>query len=100
DSGSDTITRLFGESPEAADVVAWTRLAAGIASLHKDVTGGGFDFRGVAEVCSRSTDLLFDDSDRWWLLADVEDAYRERLVATGVVDAEIGRASCSVRVYI
>lgn len=91
DSDPEVIAGLFGDAPEAGDVAGWNRLASRIASIHRDVAGGGFDFRSVAELCARSTDLLFDDSDRWRLLAGVEATYRERLAATGVTDANLER---------
>jgi ATP-dependent helicase/nuclease subunit B len=91
----DTLTaeeraRLTAAPPAAGDEEGWDGIARTLRRLHREVAAGGWSFRQVAERCA-ADGLLFNDEERWRLLARVQDRYREILAAHGRRDREEAR---------
>ena len=83
--------RIFGQIPEAAATSAWDALGAEVARLQREVGGGGYGFRDVAGACERGSDLLFDDAERWHLLAGLQERYASALGKLGYADQDLAR---------
>jgi len=81
--------RLFAEAPAAEDLRGWLALGRQLETLHSLVAAGGLTFQDVAERCGGQ--LLFDDSPRWLLLADLQAAYAEALERLGLADRHLAR---------
>jgi ATP-dependent helicase/nuclease subunit B len=96
-AGSEILEGLFGSTPCAGDLLGWTRLGSRIGALQREVAGAGLRFRDVAAACSTETALLFDDSHRWALLAQVQEAYEERIAAAGYSDPDLARLDALTR---
>lgn len=84
------VEALFGEVPEPRDLRGWDLLGEQLAMLHRDVAGGGYDFRGVARICA-DRGLGFDDSLRWQTLARVQEEYLGLLGKFGLADPDSER---------
>jgi ATP-dependent helicase/nuclease subunit B len=95
DAGVEVVEPLFGEVPAPGDVAGWDRVAHRIASLHREVAGGGHSFSDVADVCEVDPGLLYNDSARWRLLAEVEVRYRRQLHILGWADADLERITAA-----
>src|SRR5690606_18798169 len=70
-----------------SDHLGWDALAEQVASLWREVTAGAHDFAAVAQLC-RSSEFIFDDSQRWEALAQVERRYRGILDELGFADLD------------
>jgi ATP-dependent helicase/nuclease subunit B len=73
----------------------WRALATTVASLHARVGAEGHDFRAVARQASQG--LLFNDEERWQVLARIQDRYRALLVQAGYRDVEDARIKALAR---
>jgi hypothetical protein len=80
---------LIASPPDPGDVLAWTRLARAIEGLQWEVGGGGLRFIDVIERCADG--LLYSDTDRWEVLAEVQDAYERALRSFGFADPDLER---------
>ncbi|MEX2611233.1 MAG: PD-(D/E)XK nuclease family protein [Gemmatimonadota bacterium] len=83
--------RLFAEAPAGEDLRGWVALGRQLETLHREVAAGGLTFQDVAERCGG--ELLFDDSPRWLLLADLQAAYAEALERLGFTDRYLARVA-------
>lgn len=80
---------IVPDAPDASDLVGWTRMAAGVAALHREVAGGGWRFEDVADRCDDGTD--FSDAARWRVLAEAQASYRRILESLGATDPGLAR---------
>lgn len=93
----DGIELLFGDRPAVDDAAGWHSVARRIQRLHHDTTAGGHRFSDVATVCEESHGLLHDDSDRWRILAGLQDDYENRLAGLGLADVDLERIAALAR---
>ncbi|MDX1566856.1 MAG: PD-(D/E)XK nuclease family protein, partial [Longimicrobiales bacterium] len=87
----DRLEALVPDPPPADDPTGWVTLADEVMGLHAEVTREGLDFDTVAKRCGG--DLLFDDSKRWKILAQVRRRYLESLDDLGREDPHEARIS-------
>jgi len=85
----ELLNRLTPVIPGASETGAWTALAATVAGLHAQVGGEGHTFEEVALRCQG--DLLFNDEDRWKVLAEAQRRFRKHLNDAGFRDREGAR---------
>lgn len=78
----ERLGRLVDPPPERAELAAWMDLAGTILSLEETVGAGGHDFRAVAAACGAG--LLFDDRERWKVLAGAQEKVRARFDELGL----------------
>ncbi|HSJ25378.1 MAG TPA: PD-(D/E)XK nuclease family protein [Longimicrobiales bacterium] len=78
---------LFPRSPGADDLRGWFALADVVAGLHRSVAAAGRRFGDVARECRE----LFDDSERWTVLGELQQAVAEELEGRGLQDRELAR---------
>lgn len=64
---------LFPHAPGPDDARGWMHLAATVRTLHETVGAAGRTFADVAESCDAS--LLYDDTNRWSVLARMQAGY-------------------------
>lgn len=80
---------LYAAPPPAADLLAWNRLARNVMTLHQEVSGAALRFEEVAQ--RTASGLLFADTERWSVLAELQSAYAARLAALGYSDRGLAR---------
>lgn len=80
---------VFPDPPERTDLHGWTHLASLVERLHRDTAAERLDFARVARVCRDGEG--FDDSERWSVLAEVQQAYHRRLASLGYLDRHEAR---------
>src|SRR5690606_33632579 len=80
---------LFPVARLPRDLFGGPRLAPTIHRLHQEVCAGGIRFDEVVRSCG--PDLLFDDSERWRILARTQDGYRTELARLGLADRGLAR---------
>ncbi len=80
---------LFHRPGAREEPGAREKLARLLDSLHREVGASGRTFREVADLCHR--ELLFDDQDRWLLLAELQEAHGRVLARCGRMDREEAR---------
>ncbi len=90
DANPASLAGLAGDLPDQSDMTGWSLLGAKVATLHRETAGGGHTFRDVARICG-SGELSFDDSERWYALAAIQEEYRDRLTGMQVVDPDLAR---------
>lgn len=88
-AGSERLQGLFAETPAEDDLLGWTRLAGTVAALHGEVGAAALRFAEVVRRCGEG--LLFADTERWALLAELQDAYEAELARLGFADRELAR---------
>ncbi|MDQ3388313.1 MAG: PD-(D/E)XK nuclease family protein, partial [Gemmatimonadota bacterium] len=86
---AERLVRLLSVPPADADLLGWTRTAAMIDGLHRDVGGGGLRFREVVGACAEG--LLFCDEERWSVLAQLQDTVGEELRGLERTDRHLAR---------
>jgi len=89
------LAEVFPSLPAVDDERGWATLARQLERLHVAVGAGGLGFADVAERCGAG--LLHDDSVRWRILAEVQDAYLELLARLGYDDRERARMDALAR---
>jgi ATP-dependent helicase/nuclease subunit B len=62
---------IFAERPADGDLRQWLQLGRQLQQLHAQVAAAALTFRDVAS--RRDASLLFDDTARWSVLADLQD---------------------------
>ncbi|MFW6200594.1 MAG: hypothetical protein ACOC8K_08475, partial [Gemmatimonadota bacterium] len=87
----DQLEVLVPDPPREDDPTPWVALADEVMRLHTEVTREGLDFDAVAKRCGG--DLLFDDSERWRILARVRKRYLQGLESFGREDPHEARIS-------
>jgi ATP-dependent helicase/nuclease subunit B len=80
---------VFPLLPEPGDLRGWQRVGLEVERLHAEVAAGGLDFRAVAARCGEG--LLFDDAERWLVLAEALEIFRNQLALLGRIDRESAR---------
>ncbi|MBA2668967.1 MAG: PD-(D/E)XK nuclease family protein, partial [Gemmatimonadetes bacterium] len=80
---------LFSSPPPLADLRGWARLARIVTTLHDAVAGAGLRFGDVVGCCSEG--MLFDDGERWEVLAEAQRAYELHLTGFGAGDTGLQR---------
>lgn len=80
---------LVPDLPDSDDPAAWGGLADMVVELHRAVTREGVAFDAVVEECGGA--LLFDDSERWKVLAEVRRRYLDLLRGVGRWDRHEAR---------
>lgn len=88
--GPARLAPVFPDPPEADDAAGWDRLARRVLELHRETAAEGLDFARVARACRGGRG--FDDSRRWEVLAEAQEAYHRRLDSMGYVDPDRARA--------
>jgi ATP-dependent helicase/nuclease subunit B len=83
---AELLCDVFPARPAEGDLQGWQLLAREVERLHREVGSAGLDFRGVAARCGDG--LLFDDSARWYALAEAQDRFRTLLGRHGLADRE------------
>ena len=83
------LARLFPAAPAAGEARGWARLARTAQALHREVAGAGLRFAEVAGRCREG--LLFDDGERWQVLAEAQAVYAGALSALGLADRDLAR---------
>ncbi|HUG93595.1 MAG TPA: PD-(D/E)XK nuclease family protein [Planctomycetaceae bacterium] len=69
----ERLTPLIRQRPDDGDLGGWLPLGEMLATLHRELTADGLEFRHVLE---RGRQLAtFDEAPRWELLSDVRDRY-------------------------
>jgi ATP-dependent helicase/nuclease subunit B len=86
---SRSIRLLVDPPPEVDDLAGWMNLAAMVETLEAQVGAGGHDFASVAEECRGG--FLFDDRERWSVLARVQRQVEQELDSMGQVGRESHR---------
>ncbi|HEY8468287.1 MAG TPA: PD-(D/E)XK nuclease family protein [Longimicrobiales bacterium] len=89
------LAEVFPTLPAADDARGWATLARQLERLHEAVGAGGLGFADVARQCS--VGLLHDDSGRWSILADVQEAYLATLARLGYDDRQWARMDALAR---
>lgn len=89
DLPSDRLELLYTAPPAADDLLAWNRLARNVMTLHQEVSGGALRFEDVAR--RTASGLLFADTDRWSVLAELQTEYAGKLAALGYSDRALAR---------
>lgn len=85
----DRLKLLYAAPPPAADLLAWNRLARNVMTLHQEVSGAALLFDEVARRTALG--LLFADTERWSVLAELQSAYAARLAGLGYSDRGLAR---------
>jgi hypothetical protein len=80
---------LFASLPEDADPRGWSRLARVVAGLHREVSGAGKYFAEVTDACADG--LLFADTERWSVLAELQAAYAAKIGELHLADRHLAR---------
>jgi ATP-dependent helicase/nuclease subunit B len=88
-AGPGALGAVFTDLPAAADLRSWLGLARQLAALHRVVAGAGLTFEDVARRCSG--EFLFDDGDRWRVLAQLQASYARTLADLGRADMDLAR---------
>jgi len=86
---ADDLQLLLARPPEPDDLVRWMALGGTMVELQATVGARGHSFREVVEHCSQG--LLFNDEERWRVLARVQEGVRRELKRTGMMDREAHR---------
>ncbi|TVR58303.1 MAG: hypothetical protein EA422_16320 [Gemmatimonadales bacterium] len=81
--------RLLASPPESEDLAQWMGLGKMIRELQRTVGAGGHTFADVAHACREG--FLFNDEERWRILARVQAEVRGRWRRLGLEDAETRR---------
>ena len=89
DLPSDRLELLYTAPPAADDLLAWNRLARNVMTLPQEVSGGALRFEDVAR--RTASGLLFADTDRWSVLAELQTEYAGKLAALGYSDRALAR---------
>src|SRR5690606_20163797 len=89
------LARVFPELEGRADPLLRFGVAETLRGLHREVGGSGHDFADVATLCRGS--FLYNDEERWVLLAEVQARYRRILEAHGLRDREALRLEALAR---
>jgi ATP-dependent helicase/nuclease subunit B len=95
---------LFPRAPGSDDLRGWFGLADVVGGLHRTVGAAGRRFDDVAERCAE----LFDDSERWHVLARLQREVAGELERRGLQDRELarmdaltaGRIACDLDLWI
>lgn len=88
-SSQERLEPLFARLPAPDAVRDWAGLAREVDALHISAASAGLRFEEVAERCG---DLpLFDDRERWTVLAELQRAYEDRVAALGLSDRHLER---------
>ncbi|CAN5683084.1 PD-(D/E)XK nuclease family protein [soil metagenome] len=85
----ESLARLLPAPPPDGDAGPWTSLATTVAGLHAQVGSEGLTFDDVAARCRG--DLLYNDEDRWKVLAEAQRRFRRLLHDAGLRDREGAR---------
>jgi ATP-dependent helicase/nuclease subunit B len=89
----DSLARLLPAPPSdgasSGDAGPWTSLATTVAGLHAQVGSEGLGFDEVAARCRG--DLLYNDEERWKVLAEAQRRFRRLLHDAGLRDRESAR---------
>ena len=80
---------LFPHAPADTDLRGWIALGRQLHALQHEVGAAGLPFADVAELCGES--LLFDDSDRWTILARAQQVYLAGIARLGRADRDHAR---------
>jgi len=91
DLPTERLHRLLPFVPGGEEARGWTALARTVAGLHAQVGAEGHTFEDVALRCRGAGDLLFNDEDRWQVLAEAQRRFRKHLDDTGFRDREGAR---------
>ena len=86
---AETLARLLSSPPEQRDLAQWMGLGKMIRELQRTVGAGCHTFADVALTCREG--FLFNDEERWRILARVQDQVRERWRRLGLEDTETRR---------
>jgi ATP-dependent helicase/nuclease subunit B len=81
------LTPLFPELPR--DASGWTVLGGTVASLHVELEAEGISFRDVVQAFRRG--FPYDDTERWEVLAEVQERYLGILRRGGLGDRDAER---------
>jgi ATP-dependent helicase/nuclease subunit B len=87
DMPPDGLAPLFPELPR--DASGWTVLGGTVASLHVELGAEGISFREVVRALRRG--FPYDDTDRWEVLAEVQERYLGILRRGGLGDRDVER---------
>jgi len=87
--GPEALARLLPVPPSDGDAGPWASLATTVAGLHAQVGSEGLTFDDVAARCRG--DLLFNDEERWKVLAEAQRRFRRLLHDAGLRDREGAR---------
>jgi ATP-dependent helicase/nuclease subunit B len=85
----DRLTTIFSSPPPVTDLRGWASLARIVMTLHDAIAGAGLRFGEVMGCCSEG--LLFDDGERWEVLAEAQRAYEQHLTTFGAGDVGLQR---------
>ncbi len=80
---------VIGSPPAEDDQVAWCRLGDMLGTLRRELAGDRLDCRGVLEQASTLPD--FRESARWEALAELEQAYLDKLDQLELWDKQAAR---------
>lgn len=86
---AERMALLYAAPPAASDLLGWSRLARSTAALHQEVSGAGLRFDQVARLTEEG--LLFADTDRWGVLAELQAAYAAKVAELGFSDRGLAR---------
>ena len=84
DAPSDQIATLLPSRPDAQDWPAWHELAAQVGGIVEELAGELLSLRDVARVAGRMD--MEREVQRWAVLEQLADRYRERLRRCGRID--------------
>ncbi|TVP43501.1 MAG: PD-(D/E)XK nuclease family protein [Gemmatimonadales bacterium] len=87
--GPESLARLLPAPPSDGDAGPWSSLATTVAGLHAQVGSEGLTFDDVAARCRG--DLLYNDEERWKVLAEAQRRFRRSLHDAGLRDREGAR---------
>src|SRR5690606_30776896 len=86
---SERLDLLYQTIPPTSDILGWSRLARAVAALHREVSGAGLRFAEVARLTTEG--LLFSDTERWSVLAELQASYEADLRHFGFSDRGLAR---------
>jgi ATP-dependent helicase/nuclease subunit B len=81
---------VFADPPAPADLHGWLALGRRVEQLHIAVAAGGLTFGDVAKSFGGGGPL-YDDAQRWDVLAEAQTVYAGLLAAAGRSDRELAR---------
>ncbi len=85
----DRLRRLLPVPPARDDHPAWCRLGEALATLRRELAADQLDCRRVLDRASKLPD--FDEAERWEVLAELEQAYLNRLDELELWDKQAAR---------
>jgi RecB family exonuclease len=89
---TDRLARVWSRVEQLDTADAWAALARDVQALHREVAAGGHRFSDVVTTCGDpAAGLGGDDSPRWRILADLQEAYAELLERFGLSDPDLAR---------